>query len=60
MFPKSLRWRLPLSYAAIALLATLVLGIVLLTILRSFYQQRERDYLQGNARAIGPGIRQLA
>jgi signal transduction histidine kinase len=53
VFPKSLRWRLPISYAAIALLATLVLGLVLLTILRSYYQQRELDYLYGNARAIG-------
>jgi two-component system sensor histidine kinase MprB len=44
---------LPLSYAAIALLATLSLGAVLLTTLRNYYLQRELDYLVENARAIG-------
>ena len=38
---KSIRWRLPLSYAAIALLAALSLGIALLTTLRSYYRQHE-------------------
>jgi signal transduction histidine kinase len=51
--PASIRWRLPLSYAAIALLATLALGAVLLTTLRNYYLQRELDYLVDNARAIG-------
>jgi signal transduction histidine kinase len=51
--PISIRWRLPLSYAAIALLATLSLGAVLLTTLRNYYLQRELDYLMDNARAIG-------
>jgi signal transduction histidine kinase len=51
--PRSIRWRLPLSYAAIALLATLSLGAVLLTILRSYYLRRELDYLVDNAQAIG-------
>ena len=49
----SIRWRLPLSYAAIALLATLALGAVLLLILRGYYLRVERDYLQSNAQAIG-------
>jgi signal transduction histidine kinase len=53
MIPKSIRWRLPLSYAAIALLATLVLGAVLLTSLRSYYAQREYDNLMGNAQVVG-------
>src|SRR5215213_7396955 len=53
MIPKSIRWRLPLSYAAIALLATLVLGTVLLTSLRSYYAQREYDNLMGNAQVVG-------
>ena len=42
----SIRWRLPLSYAAIALLATLALGSALLLILRGYYVRVERDYLQ--------------
>lgn len=52
MIPKSIRRWLPLSYAAIALLAALVLGAVLLSVLRSYYSQRELDYLIGNSRAI--------
>lgn len=56
MMPKSLRGRLPLSYAAIALIATIVLGAVLLTTLQRFYRQQELDYLAGNAQAIGEHI----
>src|SRR5262245_38456659 len=52
MLPTSIRWRLPLSYVVIALLATLVLGIVLVTTLRGYYAQREFEHLQGNALAI--------
>ena len=52
VIPRTIRWRLPLSYAAIALIATLALGAVLLLTLRSYYDQGERDYLQGNAQAI--------
>ncbi len=48
----SIRWRLPLSYAGIALVATLVLGLVLITTLRSYYADREFDYLTDNAYAI--------
>lgn len=53
MMPKTLRLRLPLSYAGIALIATLVLGAVLLTTLQRFYRQQELDYLAGNAYVIG-------
>jgi HAMP domain-containing protein len=53
MIPKTLRLRLPLSYAGIALIATLVLGAVLLTTLQRFYRQQELDYLTGNAFVIG-------
>lgn len=53
MIPKSIRWRLPLSYAAIALLATLALGTVLLTSLRGYYALREYDTLMSNARVVG-------
>jgi signal transduction histidine kinase len=55
----SIRWRLPLSYAAIALLATLALGSVLLLALRGHYLRVERDYLQSNAQAIGFSLGQL-
>jgi two-component system sensor histidine kinase BaeS len=59
MIPKSIRWRLPLSYAAIALLAAVSLGVVLLTTLRGYYVQRELDYLHSNAQAIGQGMLHL-
>ncbi len=52
MRPKSIRWRLTLSYAAIALLAAAALGVVLLTTLRGYYQQRELDYLVSNAQGV--------
>ncbi|HEX2906926.1 MAG TPA: HAMP domain-containing sensor histidine kinase [Phototrophicaceae bacterium] len=48
----SIRWRLPLNYAAIAALATLILGVVLLALLRDYYTRLERDYLQQNAQAV--------
>ncbi len=56
MFLHSIRWRLPLSFAGIALLAALVLGVVLLTTLRGYYAVRELDHLTENARAIGDVI----
>jgi signal transduction histidine kinase len=59
MLPKSIRWRLPLSYAAIALLTVLALGLVLLTTLRGYYLQQELAYLDGNARAIGTTLTNL-
>ncbi|MCC6803721.1 MAG: HAMP domain-containing histidine kinase [Anaerolineae bacterium] len=52
MLPKSIRWRLPLTYAGIALLASIVLGAVLLTTLRGYYTMRERENLYGNAQLI--------
>jgi signal transduction histidine kinase len=55
----SIRWRLPLSYAAIALLATLALGAVLLFTLRGHYLRVERDYLQSNAQAIAFSLAQV-
>lgn len=59
MIPKTLRLRLPLSYAGIALIATLVLGAVLLVTLQRFYRQQELDYLTGNAYAIGERLTPL-
>jgi signal transduction histidine kinase len=55
----SIRWRLPLSYAAIALLAALALGAVLLVTLRSYYLRVEWEYLQSNAQAIAFNLGQL-
>ncbi|MAS34419.1 MAG: hypothetical protein CL610_10455 [Anaerolineaceae bacterium] len=55
----SIRWRLPLTYAAIALIAALVLGAVLLTTLRSYYAQQEWDYLHSNAIALQAIVNRL-
>jgi signal transduction histidine kinase len=55
----SIRWRLSLSYAAIALLATLALGSVLLLTLRGHYLRVEHDYVQSNAQAISLSLAQL-
>jgi signal transduction histidine kinase len=54
----SIRWRLPLSYAAIALLAALALGSVMLLVLNKYYTSLERDYLMGNAQSIQPIVEQ--
>jgi signal transduction histidine kinase len=59
MITQSIRWRLSLSFAAIALLAALSLGAVLLTILRDYYTQREKSYLLSNAVAISADMAQL-
>ena len=56
MIPRSIRWRLPLTYAGIAMLATLALGLVLLVTLRTYYRGQERDYLLRNAEALGPSV----
>lgn len=55
----SLRFRLPFSYAGIALIATLVLGAVLLLTLQRYYRQQELDYLSGNAQVIGERLAAL-
>ena len=45
MFPNSLRWRLPLTYAGLALLTALLLNAILLTTLLLYYQSQEQAYL---------------
>src|SRR5215207_6363207 len=55
----SIRWRLTLSYAAIALLAAFSLGLVLRTILRNYYDRQEVGYLQSRAIEIGSIASQL-
>jgi signal transduction histidine kinase len=56
MIPLPIRWRLPLSYAAIALLVAISLGIVLPVPVRSYYSQLELNYLTGNAQTIAKAI----
>lgn len=55
---KSIRWRLPASYAIIALLAALSLGSLMLLALRSYYADQEHVYLLGNAVALQPILEQ--
>src|SRR5688572_9017679 len=56
---RSIRWRLPLTYALIALLATLLLGAVLLTTLHSYYAERELAYLNRGAFALSQLVRDM-
>ncbi len=56
---KSIRWRLPLSYAGIALLAAIASGVLMLTTLRGYYQRQERAYLESNAQQISLVAAQL-
>ena len=56
---KSIRWRLPASYAVIALVAALSLGSMMLLVLRKYYAQQEADYLYGNAVALKPILEEL-
>jgi len=51
MMFRSIRSRLALSFAGIALVAALALGAVLLAILRNYYSNQELDYLVGNAQS---------
>lgn len=53
---QSIRWRLPLSYAAIALLTASVLGGLLLITLDDYYTRQEREYLTTSSLAL---IRQI-
>ncbi len=45
----SIRWRLPASYAAVALVAALALGSLMLLVLNEYYARQERDFLMSNA-----------
>ncbi len=56
MMFRSIRSRLALSFAGIALVAAIVLGVVLLAILQNYYSNQELDYLRGNAQAISEVI----
>lgn len=52
----SIRWKLALTYAGIALLTALALGAALLLPLRGYYQEREREYLSRNAKTIALAV----
>lgn len=53
MKTKSIRWQLSLSYAGIALLATLLLGMIMLGILARYFAIQESNYLIETAGEIG-------
>lgn len=46
---RSIRWKLPLTYAAIALIAAMSLGIVLLAVVNQYYGEQQRDFLENSA-----------
>ena len=48
----SLRYRLSISYAVIALLTVLLLGGIMILILFNFYLDQEKEYLSQNAQEI--------
>lgn len=56
---KSIRWQLSFTYAGIALLATLLLGAIMLTILQQYYADQELGYLEENAFGIEQKIAAL-
>jgi len=55
----SIRWKLSLSFAGIALLTALALGLALLAPMRAYYRAQERAYLEGNAASIALGLAPL-
>lgn len=55
----SIRWKLSLSFAGIALLTALALGLALLAPMRAYYRDQERAYLEGNAVSIALGLAPL-
>ncbi len=59
LMPHSMRTRLPLSYAAIALVTAIAVGAVLLVTLRNYYAERELDRMNRGAGAIGILIEQM-
>jgi len=56
MKTKSIRWQLSLSYAGIALFATLLLGVIMLGILARYFAIQESNYLIETASELGGKI----
>lgn len=52
----TINWRLPFSYAVIALITALSLGSIMLLVLNSYYTNFEKDYLKTNAEYLQPVI----
>lgn len=50
---RSLRWRLSFSYIGLVICTTLLFGGLLLTGLRLYYSERERQYLDENGNLLG-------
>lgn len=55
----SIRWRLPLSYALIALISTAAVGLLLMLTLNRYYRAEERTHLYNVAGAIARLIPQM-
>ena len=53
----SMRWQLSLSYGLIALVASLALGAVLISVLTNHYAEAEREYLRTNAQRVSEVLR---
>lgn len=56
---RSLRWRLSLSYIGLVICTTLLFGGLLLTGLRLYYSERERQYLDENGNLLGQQLADL-
>ena len=52
MRARSLRLRLALTYAGMALLTAVILGGILLAVLGNYYSRAEDDYLQAGAKLV--------
>jgi len=48
----SIRWSLPVSYAAVSVIAAVALGAVLMITLAGYYRNQEKDYLRTNGLTI--------
>ena len=55
----SIRWHLPISYAALALICVLALGILLMTALGRYYANLEWQYLQDNLTTLSTTAQSL-
>lgn len=56
---QSIRWRLPLTYAAIVLLTVAIISTTLLVALNHYYTNRELSYLEGNARSVAHRVEDM-
>ena len=52
MHTRSLRWRLALTYAGMALLTAVILGGILIAVLANHYARAEDDYLNASAKLV--------